>query len=208
MTRSKICGLTCEVDAQLAASLGADALGFILVEGSARFVGWPANVPPPVPSDAFAARVAVVRDASDASPSWARWFTAVQYYDGDASPLVDAGLRVVRAVRLRDETSLHDVERAARVANAVLVDAYHPDRLGGAGAVCDWSLARRARELCSIPLILAGGLTPDNVAEAIAEVEPYAVDVSSGVEASPGRKDPARVAAFLRAVHEHNARQP
>ena len=92
--------------------------------------------------------------------------------------------------------------------DAVLLDAYHPDKLGGAGATFDWVLARKAKDAFRKPIILAGGLTPENVGEAIAAVRPYAVDVSSGVESEPGRKDLGKLRAFIDAVRRADEELP
>ena len=86
--------------------------------------------------------------------------------------------------------------------HAILLDTYHKDKLGGSGETFNWELAMEAKERFGLPLILAGGLTPENVGEAVRTVRPYAVDVSSGVEAEPGRKDHAKVKAFIQAVRE------
>ena len=87
------------------------------------------------------------------------------------------------------------------------MDAYHKDKLGGSGETFNWDLAIEAKRRFDVPIILAGGLTPDNVEEAIAKVQPYAVDVSSGVEAEPGRKDHAKLKAFLQAVRRADLRR-
>ncbi len=95
---------------------------------------------------------------------------------------------------MRDEASLAGID--AWPVSALLLDAWSPDSFGGTGRTFDWDLAERIAS--GMPVILAGGLTPENVAEAVRRVRPYAVDVSSGVEAAPGAKDPVKVAAFIR----------
>ena len=107
------------------------------------------------------------------------------------------GCRVIKAVRVRGGADLHDLERY-RLADLHLLDAWSEGARGGTGQTWDWSLLARRRQ--TVPAILSGGLTPDNVAAGIAAVRPWAVDVASGVEASPGIKDPARLEAFLAAV--------
>jgi phosphoribosylanthranilate isomerase len=115
---------------------------------------------------------------------------------GDEAPSACnfAPRRSIKALRVRDAASL--VGHTAFETSALLLDAYVPGAYGGTGESFNWALAAEvARQR---PLILAGGLTPENVAEAVRSVRPYAVDVSSGVEVAPGKKDPARVAAFIR----------
>ena len=106
-------------------------------------------------------------------------------------------VRVIKAFRIRDEGSLEALPRYPMA--AWLLDSFVEGQAGGTGKRFNWELARRAN-LLGRPIILAGGLTPDNVGEAIRSVAPYAVDVSSGVESGPGRKDPARLASFLACV--------
>jgi phosphoribosylanthranilate isomerase len=194
VTHVKICGLTNLSDALLAIEAGADALGFIAVEGTGRYVS-PATfariraaLPP------FVTLVVVVRNASDAAAYPA---DRVQFYEGDAP----TGVPAIRAIRVKDETSLEGMAARMQGVSGVLLDAYHKSALGGAGTVFDWTLAVRARELLGgVPLILAGGLNPANVEEAVRLVRPYAVDVSSGVEAEIGRKDPQKLRAFIQTV--------
>lgn len=104
---------------------------------------------------------------------------------------------------LRECRELKYADHAQRMPQAVLIDAYQPGCYGGSGQIVDWNVVRAERDmLAGLPLILAGGLTPDNVAEAIAAARPDAVDVASGVESSPGKKDPAKVRAFVAAAKE------
>jgi phosphoribosylanthranilate isomerase len=103
----------------------------------------------------------------------------------------------MKAFRVKDSTSLEGVTEYQT--DAWLLDAFVPDRAGGTGSTFNWDLAREAQRH-GRPLFLAGGLTPENVADAIRKVQPFGVDVSSGVEASPGRKDPAKVKAFIAAA--------
>jgi phosphoribosylanthranilate isomerase len=129
--------------------------------------------------------------------------------------LPDPMVLIIRAFRNREETLLpiSDYLRACRdlkyaddaklMPQAILLDAYQPDSFGGTGKRLDWDMVRAEREmLFGLPLILAGGLTPENVAEAIATARPDAVDVASGVESAPGKKDPAKVRAFVAAAKE------
>lgn len=200
LTRIKICGITNTGDAAAACEYGADALGFIFVRESPRFVGTGEQargllsaVPPLV------WRIGVF----DAPPTdlgeLGGLLHAVQYYQaGDVPP----ALLPIKAFRIRDEDSLQEVARySGPRAAMILLDAYSPHALGGTGHTFNWDLAKQAKSL-GLPIILAGGLTPENVGEAVAQVRPYGVDVSSGVEAEPGRKDHDRVRRFIRAVRE------
>lgn len=208
-TRIKICGITNFVDAQAAVDIGADALGFILVPDTPRFVAegaWSsilAGVPP------FVSSVGVVAlcDAGGFNPAW-RALTALQFYEGGCTAAEAGTTRLIRAVRVKDAASLDEIERYLTAASphALLLDTYHKDRLGGSGETFNWDLALEAKVRFRLPIILAGGLTPDNVGEAVARVRPYAVDVSSGVEAEPGRKDHAKLKEFFQAVREADER--
>lgn len=209
-TRIKICGITNAEDARAAVDFGADALGFILVPESPRFIGgrerlgevraFMAELPP------FVSRVAVCARADDLDTLWSSHFDTVQSYTsttpGDELPL----RRFVYAFRIQDANSLDALAAACSRSrpHAVLLDTYHKDKLGGSGETFNWDLAIEAKARFDLPIILAGGLTPDNVADAIEKVRPYAVDVSSGVEAEPGRKDHAKLRAFFRAVASAN----
>jgi len=197
VTRIKICGITNREDALAAVHFGADALGFIAVPESPRFVT-PETVrevqqglPP------FVSRVVVAREITDAVGYSA---DCVQFYAGSENhPL----LRRIRVFRIKDEASLTELREYRYTPAAFLLDTYHEQALGGVGAVFDWSLAVEAKKIAGdIPIILAGGLTPENVAEAVRRVRPYAVDVSSGVEAESGRKDHDKLRRFIRTVRE------
>lgn len=200
MIRVKICGITNRKDALLAVQAGADALGFIFVRESPRRIT-PARaaaicrqLPP------FVARVGVFVNASPAEVRRvvaACGLDAVQLH-GEESPLACRGLpcRVIKAFRPRRFSELKNFRRYP--VDAWLVDAFVKDGCrGGTGRLSDWGLARRAARM-GCPLILSGGLNPSNVAAAIRAVGPSAVDVCGGVERVPGRKDPAKLAAFIR----------
>ena len=102
---------------------------------------------------------------------------------------------------------LKEIAAYSELVGAILLDTYHKAMLGGSGETFDWSLAAQAKTLTDKPLILAGGLTPENVQDALEAVRPFGVDVSSGVETSPGVKDHAKIKAFVRAVREWDLRQ-
>lgn len=200
-TRVKICGITRLEDALAAAAAGADAIGLVFVDASPRRVdpaqaqAVVAGLPPFIKvvglfADAPAERVRAVLGAVA--------LDLIQFHGRETAEFCRGfGRPYLKAVRMAGDVDLR-VE-AGRYADAagLLVDSYHPQLAGGTGETFDW--ARVPRDL-GRPLVLAGGLTPGNVAAAVAAVRPYAVDVSSGVERSKGIKDAARVAAFIRAV--------
>ncbi|MDX9709588.1 MAG: phosphoribosylanthranilate isomerase [Trichloromonas sp.] len=198
MIRIKICGITRIDDALQACACGADALGLVFYEKSPRCVtreqarAIVAALPP------FVTTVGLFVNEPPESIRETVDFCGLDVIQvhGDEGPEACRfpPHRVLKALRVRGEESLAGVERFA--VSALLLDAWHPDSYGGTGQLGDWKLA--ARLAAERPVILAGGLNPENVAEAIRRVRPYGVDVSSGVESSPGRKDPARVAAFIR----------
>lgn len=200
MVRVKICGLTNRDDALHAAACGADALGFVFYAASPRCVqpdlvaAIGAELPP------FVTRVGLFVNEE---PQRIRAIVAACGLDavqlhGDEPPEACLGLpcRVIKGVRPRTPADLAAL--AAYPVAALLIDAAVPGQFGGTGQLADWELARQfaARQR----IILAGGLTAANVAQAVRQVRPYAVDVSSGVESSPGRKDPELVARFMRAA--------
>ena len=200
MTRIKICGISNGLDAVAAAEAGADALGFIAEPGTPRFV--PPEVYHAISAalPLFVKRVVVAHRPEDAEEYLAEY---VEHYadTSDKSRFRRGAAWRIRAFRMRDESSLAEIAAYPDAVGAVMLDAYHKDKLGGSGETFDWSLAVLAKALTDRPVMLAGGLTPDNVTAALDAVRPYAVDVSSGVEASPGVKDHAKVKAFIRAVH-------
>lgn len=206
MTRIKICGITSRDDALAAVEYGADALGFIAVPGSPRFLT-PAvyeeissGLPP------FVKRVVVVQKPEDADDYSG---DLIQHYADttDKSRSRRGSQWRIRAFRMQGEQSLREIAAYSDAVGAILLDAYHKDKLGGSGETFNWDLAQKAKLLTDKPVILAGGLTPDNVQAALDAVQPYAVDVSSGVESSPGVKDYAKLKAFIRAVREWDLEQ-
>jgi phosphoribosylanthranilate isomerase len=203
MTRVKICGITNVEDARAAVDYGADALGFIFVPDTPRYIGDRADFPdalhliPP-----FVNRVAVCLTPEHLPEQAIVDFDTIQFYATRWDCRLYVARRWVQAFRIRDESGLDEIAAALKKAipEALLLDTYHKDKLGGSGETFNWELAKEAKARFRLPILLAGGLTPENVGDAIAAVRPYAVDVSSGVEAEPGRKDHAKLKAFLRAV--------
>ena len=211
-TRVKICGITHPDDAALAIALGADALGLNFYPKSPRCLdlardgGWLRRLPTAV------RRVAVVVNATRDEIKRLvdeGFVDAVQFHGDEEAAFCLAfrkeGVPYIKAIRVRDEGDLHGAERFG--ADALLVDAYHPKAYGGTGHTVDWTLA--ARFAAENPRsILAGGLHPGNVAEAIRLVQPHAVDVASGVELAtdPRRKDTVKLRAFFAAVRAADAK--
>jgi phosphoribosylanthranilate isomerase len=202
MVRIKICGITNLEDALLAAELGADALGFIFYPKSPRHVDPEAaraiiaHLPP------FVAAVGVFVDEAAAVVQELAAKVGLDWVQlhGQESPgyCRNLGRKVIKGFRIRDEDSLRQLADYQGAAQALLLDTYKKGQVGGTGEIFDWHLAREAKKYGSI--ILAGGLTPDNVAQAIATAKPAAVDAASGTEAAPGKKDPAKLRAFFKAA--------
>lgn len=208
MVYIKICGITNFADAVAAIESGADALGFNFYRGSARFVSPQVarDIIEHLPQNVLSVGVFVNEEGPETVARIAAeaGVAAVQLH-GDESPAYCRALKdrmVIKGLRVSRDFKPEDVARYGT--EAVLLDAYSPKARGGTGETFDWSLARRARELMP-KLFLAGGLTPDNVAEAVAAVRPYAVDVCSSIEVAPGRKDTARMRLFIAAArHVHD----
>jgi phosphoribosylanthranilate isomerase len=200
----KICGVTSPDDAAAAAAAGADAIGINFWSGSKRFVGErAAEVAAAVPPGILKVGVFVNAGAAQVLDTLARFGLDRAQLHGDERPEDFSALapsRLMRAVRVRDERSFDEEGRWP--AGTRLYDAY-VEGFGGGGAPAPWALiARHARR----PFWLAGGLTPENVGAAVAAVSPDGVDVASGVESEPGRKDARRVAEFIAAAREAAAK--
>jgi phosphoribosylanthranilate isomerase len=201
MTRIKCCGLTLIDDVQLAARLGADAVGFVMTRKSKRFVD-PASAARL--RDAVAPFVSTVALVMDDDPTYVEEIVRVlrpdmlQFHGAETDAECAAhGVRYLKAIAMGEGAPalarLHDYPRAA----GLLLDGHGLGEQGGSGQRFDWSMM--PQDLVQ-PLVLAGGLTADNVAEAIRIARPWAVDVSSGIESSPGIKDRAKMERFISAV--------
>ena len=211
MTRVIICGLTNPKDALVAAEAGADFLGFIFYPPSPRYVTpeRACRIIEAVRRSPFA--VHFVGVFVDDEPSTVRKVMArsgleyAQLHGAEppetVTTLMDWGLSVIKAFRVRDVASLAEIGRYR--ATAYLLDAYVPGQPGGTGHTFDWALAVQAGQYG--PIILAGGLTSANVAQAVRATHPWGVDVSSGVEAEPGRKDADRMRRFVAAAKSRTA---
>jgi phosphoribosylanthranilate isomerase len=200
MTRVKVCGITRPEDAELAVELGAWAIGFILWPGSSRHVdpAMAAGIARGLRRRVQLVGVFVNQPLDDVARTVGDLgLTHVQLHGDEGPSFCTAagqrtGCRVIKALRVRSRADVADAQRFH-------TDLHLLDSPGN-GRTWDWSLAAERRT--RIPLVVAGGLTPENVGEAIAVARPWAVDVASGVEAEPGVKDPAKVRAFAAAVAE------
>jgi phosphoribosylanthranilate isomerase len=200
----KICGITNVEDADVAVRAGADALGFVMYRNSPRWVE-PAvarSIIAGLPPFVSAVGVFVNEEADRVRALMDECGFALAQLHGDESALYCQNLcrPVLKAIRLKDRgtvLALAEFQGRANV-RGVLIDAFSDQAYGGTGQTVDWALAHEAAR--SAPIILAGGLNPTNVGEAVQAVRPYGVDVSSGVEKSPGKKDPDKVKAFIEAA--------
>ncbi len=200
-TRVKICGITNTEDALNAIKYGADAIGLVFYASSPRFVSISqaqkivAAIPP------FVSVVGLFVNAPtaeiEAVLSQVRIDVLQFHGDESAAECERIKLPYLKAIRVKNDTNLLQCEVEFSSAKALLLDTYSEAAFGGTGHVFDWKLIPKNM---TKPIILAGGLNPENVADAIKQVQPYAVDVSGGVEASKGIKDLAKIAAFMQAV--------
>ncbi len=199
--RVKICGITRIEDALYAIESGADAIGFVFWSKSARAVtpGQAREIAEKIP--AFIHTVGVYVDPA---PDWVKETAAAAklsllQFHGNETPEFCAQFSqpYIKAMRVRDDVDLVQCAQQYRMARGLLLDTYAADMPGGTGHVFDWSLIPRDLPL---PVILSGGLTAENVASAIQQVNPWAVDVSSGVEVSKGIKDKYKISAFMQGV--------
>ncbi len=202
MTRIKICGITNKEDALRAADLRVDALGFIFAESPRRVepnvVCEIVKLLPPFIStvgvfiDEDKEKVKKIVDLCS--------LTGLQFH-GEETPVYCQGFRqkIIKSFRVKDESV---IEKAAGYkVDAYLLDAYLPGIPGGTGKTLNWEIAKKVKKL-GVPLILSGGLNPDNIARAISEVRPYAVDVSSGVESKEGKKDSEKLERLVKIVRK------
>ncbi len=187
----------------MAIAAGADMLGFVFYEKSPRYLTLAAAAEITRHLPLHVLRVGLFVNAPENFVFQAMHTCGLNLlqFHGEESPefCTQFGLMTIKAFRIRDEASLADIPQYAT--DAYLLDAYVQGALGGTGHRFNWDLAVAAQKFGK-PLFLAGGLTPDNVAAAIVKVRPFAVDVSSGVEEKPGKKDPAKVRAFIKHAQE------
>ncbi|MEM9245390.1 MAG: phosphoribosylanthranilate isomerase [Cyanobacteria bacterium P01_F01_bin.153] len=210
--RVKICGLTQPTQAVAIARLGATTLGFIAVEASPRYI------PPDklqrlietlIPESPQIQRVGVFANAPldfIAEFQGVGQLTGIQLHGDesldDCQKVRDSlpGVEIIKAIRVKDKTSLENALQYGSVVDALLLDAYRPGVLGGTGATLDWETLTAFAPSC--PWLLAGGLRPDNIAQALERVTPHGIDLSSGVERSPGDKDLDKVAQLFQELRQ------
>lgn len=208
-TRVKICGIREREHARVAVEAGADAIGLVFYAPSPRHVELEAAARIAASLPAFVAAVGLFVDASEAEVR--RVLDAVPLdllqFHGDESPAFCAGFGrpYVRAVRMEQGTDLLEYAQRFSKAKALLLDAHSPGTPGGTGLTFDWKAIPAGFPM---PIILSGGLDAANVARAVREVRPWAVDVSSGVESGRGVKDPRKIVEFIRSVRREDAGQP
>lgn len=205
MTAIKICGITREEDALVAARCGANAIGMVFYAKSPRYVSpeHAAQVMRALPPFVMSVGLFVDAAVGEVTQTLARARVDLLQFHGDESPdhcrriSNQCGVPYLKAVRVRPGLDLLQYARDYRDAKALLLDAYVEGLPGGTGATFDWALIPNDFPL---PVVLSGGLTPENVTSAVQAVRPWAVDVSSGVEQSKGIKNAAKIAAFVTGV--------
>lgn len=210
--KAKICGLTREEDVVMASAMGADAVGFVVgVPSSPRNLSLKKaeTLLKRVPLFVKSVLVMAPKSVDDLLTTYEKLSPDALQIHGNSLP--DASIirenvhqtSLIRAVKATPTTVLQDAVEASKSFDAVLIDSWAYGRLGGTGMVHDWNLSKRVkRAIHPTPLILAGGLNPENVRDAVRRVEPYAVDVATGVESRPGIKDPDKVLAFIEKAKE------
>jgi phosphoribosylanthranilate isomerase len=211
-TKVKICGITNVEDARLAAELGAWAIGLIFWPDSPRRceLDEAERISGELRRQVEPTGVFVNATLDEIAYAADRCALAIVQLHGDEGPAFSrevarrTGCKVMKAARVKDAGSIRAL--TSYEVDYHLLDAYRPGHVGGTGETFEWELAKAHDR--HVPIVLSGGLTPDNVGEAIAAVRPFAVDTASGTEASPGRKDPAKVEAFFRAVAQEDGRSP
>ncbi|MGB7748431.1 MAG: phosphoribosylanthranilate isomerase [Verrucomicrobiia bacterium] len=200
-TQVKICGITSLGDAQAAVEAGADALGFVFYNNSPRYmtISAVAGIFKETPLRIMRVGVFVNAPPEFIFQTVAECGLSLLQFHGDEPPefCTQFGVMSMKAFRIRDAESLKELPKYST--DAWLLDAFLADHPGGTGEKFNWDLAVEAQKF-GRPVFLAGGLTPKNVADAVRRVKPFGVDVSSGVESSPGKKDHAKVQAFIKAV--------
>jgi phosphoribosylanthranilate isomerase len=210
--RVKICGITQSNQAEAIARMGVTALGFICVPTSRRFVGIKqiqdllASLTDKIDKIGVFANAGINEISEVVMRSG---LTGIQLH-GDESPEFCSQLRqvlpnkeIIKAIRIRDQESLNQTNNYIKHVDTLLLDAYHPQQLGGTGQTLDWQMLAEFRS--TLPWFLAGGLTPNNILDALHQLNPHGIDLSSGVERSPGDKDLAQVAKLMQVLRRQEA---
>ncbi len=205
-TRIKICGIKEALHALVAADAGADAIGLVFYSDSPRYVtpGAAANVVAMLPP--FVSTVGLFVDASESKVRETLQHVRLdllQFHGTESAEFCESfGVPYVRAVPMEEGTNLLEWVSRFSTARALLLDAHEPGKPGGTGRTFDWT---GIPPDLPIPVVLSGGLNPENVGRAVREVKPWAVDVSSGVEVTRGSKDPRKIVEFIRSVQREDA---
>ena len=203
-TRIKVCGITESEDARAAVAAGADGLGFIFVPQSPRYIepDRARRVTGELPPLVNAVGVFVDEELKVVEEIIHYCGLSVVQLHGSETPEYcdNISCQVVKSFAIHPATKSDDLAPYAEFVNGFLLDTYHKDMAGGTGATFDWKLIEQVKP--PGPVILAGGLTPDNVGDAIKQIQPFAVDVNSGVEYQPGRKDVDKLKRFVHEVRK------
>ena len=202
-TRVKICGFTRVEDAVCAAHLGVDAIGLVFYPPSPRHIEIEQAIKIVNALPAFTSIVALFADEQETRIREVLAQVPIDFLQFHGEEPAEAcriyGKRYLKAVTMRDNIDISSLALHYHDAAGLLLDAYHPDAKGGTGCRFDWDLIPKQ---CNLPVILAGGLDETNAKQAVQTVRPYALDVSSGVEAEKGIKDSLKMAAFIKQVNE------
>ena len=194
----KICGITNLADAMAAVDFGADALGFVFFQGSPRFISYndAAAIIKKLPS--FTTTIGVFVDERPEQIEkiiGLTYIDVVQLHGNEPPEICNFSRRIIKAIRVKSLESLEPLIHYKDRVSAFVLDTFTPEIFGGTGQIFNWDIAIEAKQVGRI--ILAGGLTPDNVAEGVKRVRPYGVDVSSGVESGKGEKDHRKLRLFI-----------
>lgn len=210
MARIKICGITNVQDALWAANLGVDFIGLNFYKQSLRKVSlaMAKNIVNELPSFVKVIGVFVDEDLRTVRKIVSVCHLDMVQFHGNESPqccseiyFPNAELKIIKAFRIKDENSLQNMGEYSDFVNYYLLDTYVPEKAGGTGETFNWEFALKAKKF-GRPIFLSGGLTPDNVKEAIEKVHPFSVDVASGVEKTPRRKSYEKMKEFIQKVRE------
>jgi phosphoribosylanthranilate isomerase len=194
----KICGITNLNDAMAAVDFGADALGFVFFEGSPRFISYnnAGAIIMRLPSFVTTVGVFVNQKTKEVEKIIdLTGIDVVQLHGNETPEMCNVSRRVIKAIRVKSLESLDPLKNFKEKVSAFLLDTFTPDILGGTGQIFNWDIAVDAKQFGRV--ILAGGLTPGNITEAVRRVRPYGVDVSSGVELEKGKKDHKKMRLFI-----------
>lgn len=209
-TRIKFCGFTRAQDAQLAVALGVDALGLVFYENSKRYITieQAQTIVPHIPALVNSIGVFVNAEAAFVHQVLKKIKLSCLQFHGDENESYcrSFALPYIKVISMKNNIDVLAAIKQYPSASAIILDTYHGQQIGGSGNSFDWQLIP---DNLPKPLILAGGLTVANVAEAITTMQPYGLDLSSGIESAPGIKDPQKMQQFIAAVHaaDHAADQ-